>query len=349
MVLYGSYGYTGSLIAERAKEKGQKLLLAGRNKEKLKAQSEQTGFPYRVVSLDQPSVLRRLLKPEELVIHAAGPFQKTARAMMEACIDSDTHYLDITGEIQVFELSRKLQAEAVKAGVLLMPGVGFDVVPTDCLALHLKQQLPDANKLEIAFTTAHGKMSRGTRRTTIEGMGKPGAERRNGKIVKVPVAKHVLTVPFQDKPRKCMSIPWGDVSTAYYSTGIPNIITYTAASPKTIRKAKLQPYLRWLLNTAAAKKRMLKDLESRPAGPSPEQREQAYSMVWARVSNQKGETRSARWKGPEGYTLTAMTALAIARAVMDGNYQVGPHTPAELYGPDFILDFPGSERESLNS
>ncbi len=104
-----------------------------------------------------PPALKNLLKKGAVVIHCGGPFQYTAKAMADACLETKTHYTDITGEHQVFELLAGYDQKGKAAGIMIMPGTGFDVVPSDCLALHLKNRLPSATHLQLAFTMSKGR------------------------------------------------------------------------------------------------------------------------------------------------------------------------------------------------
>ena len=103
--------------------------------------------------------------------------------MVDACLHTGTHYLDLTGEIPVYEAIASRDAEAKARGVMLLPGTGFDVVPTDCLALHLKQRLPSATRLSLAF---HGEgpagLPPGTQKTAIELAPYGDRVRRNGRL-----------------------------------------------------------------------------------------------------------------------------------------------------------------------
>ena len=130
-----------------------------------------------------------------MVLHCAGPFSRTARPMVEACLRNKKHYTDITGEIAVFEACAALDKKAQEAGIMLMPGVGFDVVPTDCLAKHLKGRLPTATRLSLAFYGV-GRLSHGTQATMIMNIGKGGAIRRDGKITGVPAAWKTREIDF---------------------------------------------------------------------------------------------------------------------------------------------------------
>lgn len=343
-LLYGATGYSGQLIAEYAASFGLRPILAGRSAEKVKALAQAMKLDYRVFDLSDHKAMDEALKSTTVVLHAAGPFMFTAKPMIEACIRNKVHYLDITGEIGVFETAARMDKKAKEAGIMLMSGTGFDVVPTDCLALFLKQQMPDASHLQLAFAGLGGGMSQGTALTMSEGLGQGSAIRQNGKIIKVPLGYKSMVIPFKAKPLLVMNIPWGDVSTAYYSTGIPNIETYTGISPGAYRMVKWQKYFNWLLRTEFVKKIVQDRIRKRPAGPSPERRARAKSYVWGKVSNPAGESLEAQLVAPEGYTLTALSSLTITKKVLQGNAPVGFQTPAMAYGADLILEIEGVER-----
>lgn len=347
-MIYGANGYTGDLIARRATAEGLTPVLAGRTESKIAPLAKELGLDYRIFPLDDAESIAAQVKNFALVLHAAGPFVHTARSMMEACLRSGTHYLDITGEIPVFEMGAALGEKAAKAGIMIMPGTGFDVVPTDCMAVFLKDQLPDATHLQLAFASQGTRFSRGTALTMAENLGESSAVRQNGKITKVPLGHKAMTVEFADDfKRFVMTIPWGDVSTAYYSSGIPNIETYTAVHPKTHRYVKLQKYFGWLLRLPFVKARARKRVLNGPAGPSEEQRKNGRSLVWGRVMNAKGESVIARSVMPEGYALTARTSVMIAKRVLNGQAKPGFQTPAKAYGADLLLEVEGAVRELI--
>ena len=243
LLIYGSTGYTGRLIVAEALARGLRPTLAGRSADAVRAQAQSLGLEWRAARIDDPAGLGAALSGAAVVLHCAGPFAHTWRAMSDACLRSGAHYLDITGEIAVFEGLASRDAEARAAGIMLLPGVGFDVVPSDCLAAHLARRLPSAVRLTLAFRSLGG-TSRGTRMTMIEKLGSPGAIRRNGKIVPVPQAWRTRRIDFGDgKLRDATTIPWGDVSTAFHSTGIPNIEVYVSMRPALRRAAIVS---RWL-------------------------------------------------------------------------------------------------------
>ncbi|RMD75486.1 MAG: hypothetical protein D6818_01595 [Bacteroidetes bacterium] len=313
----------------------------------MEALGRELGFPWKACSLDDAEGLRQLLEPVDVVLHAAGPFMFTARPMIEACIDTGTHYLDITGEIGVFEMAARLSAKAAAAGIMLMPGTGFDVVPTDCLAVYLKQRLPDATHLQLAFMGLGG-VSHGTATTMVQGLGEDSLVRENGQLRRVPLGHKTLQVPFRpDRSYLAMTIPWGDIATAWYSTGIPNIETYMAVPPAQYRYVRLMRWFGWLLRQRWVKRLLQRQIDAKLVGPSDEERARGRSYVWGRVRNAAGDECAARLETLEGYTLTAISSILIAQKVLAGNFKPGFQTPAMAYGPDLILEIPDTKREDL--
>ena len=345
IILYGSYGYTGRLIAEECRAKNLDIILSGRNATKLEEQSNQTGYPHEIIDIDDDSdrqVLLALLRKAHLVIHCGGPFQHTAKKIAEACLETGTHYTDITGEYPVFELLSKFDTAAKNRGVLLMPGVGFDVVPSDCLALHLKNRLPSATHLQLAFVMSKGGPSRGTSKTMIEGMGYGGMIRQNGKLTPIMLGDNVMEIDFGPLKTKALCIPWGDISTAWQSTGIPNIEVYYGLPGKVIRAAKLSRWFNWLLRTRWLKNYLLKKIDKRSPGPTQERRESGRSYLWGKVWDAQGRSVEARLETPSGYKLTAKTAVLIAEKILSGEVRPGYFTPAQYFGEDLILHIEGT-------
>lgn len=350
LLLYGANGYTGQLIARIAETYKLPLVLAGRNENAVQKLATELHLPYRVFDLNDRDKLYAALHEVSLVLHAAGPFQLTAKQMIEACIATQTHYIDITGEIEVFEMAKQYNDQAITSGIMIMPGVGFDVVPTDCMALFLKNQLPDAVSLKLAFASVGGGLSHGTATTMAMGLGKGGAVRENGKIVKKPLGHKGMLVNFWDGTSEkrvklfTMTIPWGDVSTAFFTTGIPNIEAYTAISPKIHRLLKMQGVFNWLLKTSLVRKLALKKINEKPPGPSDEARAKGKSMIWGEVTNASGKKVRAAMTAKDGYTLTAESSLLIAQKILSGKYKKGYQTPAAAYGENLVMELTDTKR-----
>jgi short subunit dehydrogenase-like uncharacterized protein len=347
-LLYGANGYTGELISRYASKYNLRPILAGRRKEFIEPLANKLRLPFRVFDMDDGASLLAVLREVNVVINAAGPFEFTAKQMILACLLTGTHYLDINGDIAVFEMIKQYDAAAKKTGVMLLPGVGFDVVPTDCVALQLKKLLPDATILKLAFATLGGGLSHGTALTMAGKLGEGGAVRKQGKIIRSPLGQKGMTIDFGIKKLFVMSIPWGDISTAYFTTDIPDIETYTGVPKKVYNILKLQPLFNWLLRSNTIRNYIKKKISQRPAGPSDEQRNKATSLVWGQATNAAGKTTTVRLNGPEGYTLTAHSALIIAQKVLNGNFIPGYQTPASAYGENLVMEIPGVQREIVN-
>ncbi len=341
-VLYGAYGYTGRLILQEALRQGIPPLLAGRNPRALQALAQETGLPYQVASLEDPEALDGLLQGHRLVLHAAGPFELTMPPMVAACLRQGVHYLDITGEIPVFEALARRDEEARRHGVLLLPGVGLDVVPSDALAAHLKSLLPSATHLRLILCSIRAGISRGTLRTMVLNLHRPSAIRREGRIVEVHPGDAVLNIRVGNRIRRVYRVRWGDVSTAYYTTGIPNIEVFMcvprfAARLFALWKA-IHPLLRqnWIRHLLAAAVRWL------PPGPNEHQRRTGRVYFEGHAWDATGRRVCARLETPEGYTLTARAAVAAVREVLARAGEVaGFQTPGRLLGPSWVLSLEG--------
>ncbi|HUQ81635.1 MAG TPA: saccharopine dehydrogenase NADP-binding domain-containing protein [Gemmatimonadaceae bacterium] len=346
-LIYGSNGYTGRLIVERAVERGLRPVLAGRNAEEVEQQANDLGLEHRTFALDDPRVVDAGLAEIDVVLHCAGPFARTSRQMADACLRARAHYLDITGEIAVFEALALRDAEAKASGVMLLPGVGFDVVPSDCLAAHLARRLPTATRLSLGFQ-ALGGLSRGTATTMIESGGGGGMIRRGGALVAVPAAWKSRRIDFGKGPRLATTIPWGDVSTAFHSTGIGDVEVYVAVPAATRRMMIASRYLGWLLGSAPARGWLLRAVRRRPPGPDAAARARGVSRLWGEAEDAAGRLVTSRLTGPEGYTLTALTAVAVLEKVLDGGARAGFQTPSRAFGADFVLEIDGVVREDLD-
>jgi short subunit dehydrogenase-like uncharacterized protein len=345
-LIYGANGYTGNLIAREAVKQGLRPILAGRDREKVERLAAELRLEHRVFSLDDAAAIDAALSGVEAALHCAGPFSRTSGAMADGCLRTGTHYLDITGEIAVFESLAARDAEAKSAGVMLLPGVGFDVVPSDCLAAHLKRRLPSATKLTLAIRGL-GRISHGTATTMVENINRGGLVRRSGRLTPVPTAWKTRDIDFGDGPVKAVTIPWGDVATAFYSTGIPNIEVYAAVPAAARRMMVLSRAFGWLLGSAPVQGFLKRRIKAQPPGPSDAERARGKSFVWGEVTDDSGQRQVSRLVGPEGYTLTVMTALKIVKLVLAGTAPVGFQTPSLAYGADLILEVEGVAREDL--
>jgi short subunit dehydrogenase-like uncharacterized protein len=345
-LIYGATGYTGRLAAEHAVEIGLQPVLAGRSRERLLPLADRLGLESRVFDLESPLGVSEGLRGMTAVLHTAGPFSATSRPMADACLQAGAHYVDITGEIDVFEALAERDQEAQAAGVMLLPGAGFDVVPSDCLAAHVKRRLPGATRLRLSIG-GFGGITRGTAKTMVEAAALGTRVRRGGRIVELRRTPRA-TVDFGAGPRQAIGVSWGDVSTAWRSTQISDIEVFFETSPMLVLAAATPVFVRRVLATGFIQSLLRRHIEQRmPPGPTAEQRARSRSVIVAGAWNEAGAHVVSRLETAEAYTLTSRTAVAIARRASLGEAVAGYQTPSAAYGPDFILAFNGTTRMDL--
>lgn len=345
-IIYGANGYTGELIARDAIRRGFRPVLAGRSRNKVEALARELGLEARVFGLDDPARLLAQIKGHGLILHCAGPFSATAAPMIEACLRAGAHYLDITGEIAVFEHAQSLNERARAAGSVICPGVGFDVVPTDCVAAALKDALPDATHLALGFDS-RSSFSPGTAKTSIEGLAQGGKVRRDGKIVSVPLAYRVRRIDFGAGEKLAMTIPWGDVSTAWHTTGIANIEVFIPGSAGMIRGARLANWIRPLLGLSFVQRLLKARIGKTVTGPDQAKRADQGTYVWGEARNARGESKVARVHTANVYSLTIDAALAVVGYLLQTRPPGGAYTPARLLGADLVTHLPGSSEINI--
>jgi short subunit dehydrogenase-like uncharacterized protein len=338
-LLYGATGYTGRLIAEEARQQGLSPILGGRSEE-VASLAAKLGLPSIVFSLSDVAATRRALDGVFVVAHCAGPFAATSTPMIDACMLARAHYVDITGEIDVFVAAQRRHNQARAAGIVVCPGVGFDVIPTDCIAACLTEALPDATHLALGFK-ASGARSPGTARTSIEGMAQGARVRRNGAIVSEPLGQRTRTIDFGTGPRLAVSIPWGDVATAYFTTGIANIEVYVPASPRSVARLRRLDRLRPLLRVPPVRALAKRVAAQINPGPSKKERESEKTWLWGEVRNDHGDARVARLTTPNGYRLTIDGVLMAVRALLVRPPVGGYFTPTQLLGVRCVERLPG--------
>lgn len=308
LLIYGATGYTGRLVAERAVQIGLDVTVAGRDAGKIHELAGTLGVASRVFDVDDSDAVRNALRDVDCVLNVAGPFRHTARQLMDAAIEAGVHYLDTTAEFDTFALAESKDAEASRAGVMVMSGTGWDVVPSDSLALHTARRVPDAEKLTIALRVTGG-FSRGSLASSagIEDLGT--LVRRSGELTRLDEAA-TRSFDFGNGPEDCMPAPMGDLITGLRSTGIGNIEVF--------------------LGTDAG----FPDVDPADAGPTADERSQGRYLAIAEVTGRNGQVARSLINTPSGYTFTQLSSVEIARRVLDGQFTAGFQSPASAYGPE---------------
>ena len=342
-MLYGAYGLTGTLLAEEAVRRGHRPVLAGRSAQKLIPLAERLGLEHIVLDLPDEDKLTKTVASFDLVFHAAGPFIHTSRPMVQACLAGRTHYLDITGEIPVFEDNLAYDQPARQQGIALISGAGFDVVPSNCLATSVANQISYPSRLKIAVTTSAA-VSAGTTKSMLEHVSSGILTRRNGQLIQHSVGQGATRIRFADGERTAFPVTWGDLTTAYQSTGIGDITTYLAY-PRFM--ASLIPWIgplsMRLFSIGAIRRAAQKLAEKTIHGPDEHTRHTARCQIWVWATNTAGDEVQAWLETPEAYHYTALVGVRCVEKTFELSPQ-GTLAPAQAFGPEFILDIPGTRR-----
>jgi short subunit dehydrogenase-like uncharacterized protein len=340
-MIYGATGFTGRLVAEAAVAEGQRPVLAGRDARKLAPLAGALGLEYLAFDLDDVPTITRHLEAVDLVYHAAGPYVFTAMPMLQACLAAGRHYIDLTGEVDLLEEIFRHDTAARERGILLLPGAGFDVLATNCLAATVAARLPGATHLEMGISALNA-VSAGTAISFIEQLPQGGAAVRDGRVVTQAIGAMSRQIPFHDVPRSAITAPWGDVYTAHVTTGIPNVTAYLALPAPVIAAARAGAALGGVVLRAAPLRRALSALLARSMdGPGPATRASARSAIW--VQARRGDEQVQAWlETAEAYAFTALAAPRIVAHLASGTAR-GALTPAQALGADFVRTIPGTQ------
>jgi short subunit dehydrogenase-like uncharacterized protein len=345
-MIYGATGFTGRLLVRQAFDRGLTPRLAGRDEARLRRLATPLGFEYRAARLDDPAALARLLRGSRLVLNAAGPFADTAGPLVAACLATGAHYLDVTGELAVFAALERLDGEARRRRVMLLPGAGFVVVATDCLAAHAARQLPGAVGLRLGISRP-AFAGRGTLRTAVRHLG-PGVHvRRGGRLVLLPRGRREYDFDYGRGLRTSLAVDWADAVTAWHTTGIPDIEVYLELRPWERAAFLAGRLLTGGLRSAFGQALLRAQTAALPEGPTAGERRRARCTVVAEAEDRAGRRAISRLHTPDGYTFTAEAAVAIVQRVLGGEVAAGFQTAARVYGADFVLGLGGVTREDL--
>lgn len=336
LMVYGANGYSAQLIIEELISKNIRPILAGRNKSQLISLAKKFNCEYRAFDLEDAVLIEKYLEDIHTLLNCAGPFRQTAKELMEACLQTKTNYLDITGEIPVFHLAFSLDQKVKEKGITFLPGVGFDIIPTDCVAKKLSEKLKDASELKLGFLNIGGSISRGTWLTTLEFLGGKGFIRKNSKIVESKIGGQSIKFSKNDFSFCGISIPWGDVYTSFYSTGIPNVEVFLGL-PRVvfIFRNVLLPVVK-LFKINFIRRIAHNYISKNISGPSKTMRDSTQTYVWGRAKNENGEMIETAYRFMEGYNLTAKGAAEAAERVLNNSVPPGTFTPSLAFGSDFM-------------
>jgi short subunit dehydrogenase-like uncharacterized protein len=317
-MLYGAAGYTGTLIAEHARQRGHQPVLAGRSAPAVTALAERLGLPCRELSLDDPAALTAALAGVPLVLNAAGPFLHTAAPLAGACLRAGVHYLDIGNELHVFRALYDLDEQARQAGITIMPGVGFGVIATNCLARYISDTVGGAAILQVATRAATAQQGPGAAATRQQNMPYGGWIRQAGQLQPSPLGSGATTITLPGGPCLIMPLPTGDLEAAFQATGAADITAYAAVPGDPAPGTKTQD-------------------------PPADQHPARLSYGWARATGPDGATTQAWLQTGESYAFTATASIRAVEETLARSLP-GALSPATAFGADFVLTIPGTSR-----
>lgn len=342
LLIYGANGFTGRQIVAKAVACGLTPIVAGRDPAASGALGRLYRLPHRSFALDDALALDRGLAGVEVVLHCAGPFRHTAAPMLDACLRNGIHYLDIVGEYDVMETVAARDVEIRAAGVMAMCAIGGDVVPTDCLAAHMKRRMPQTRRL-VLYMRGLERPSGGTAETFVQFLGTPNVVRRDGRLQATP-HDTVCVERFGGRDYRMIGLPWGDIVTAWHTTGIPDIEVYMSLWPGAVPAIRLARRFPVLFQSRVAQDFLKRQAHRWITGPAEDVRNALTIEIIAEAVDIGGQRIRSNLVIKEAYSFTAESAAEIARRVLAGDWQPGFQTPAGHFGPDFVLDIPGSVR-----
>jgi short subunit dehydrogenase-like uncharacterized protein len=328
LMIYGATGYTGSLASEYAKSIGLEFIIAGRTTLKLQQLASSLNVLYRKLDvLDSPAHIDSSLKDIAVLLNCAGPFHRTARPLMEACIRNGVHYLDIAAELDSYEHAGELNKEAKNAKVMLMPGCGGSVAMLGCLAMHVVKRLNSPISIDIALHVA-GPVSRGSAISAQEGAIITKPRLVLGRKVEQEDSQGSKEFDFGDGRGyvECSPIVLPDLITLWKATGISNIRTFVHMFRAVFPSG---------------------DFAKFSTGPVAEERMANPYHAAVSIAAEDGTLRRAALHTVNGYSFTSIASIEAARQVMAGKFVLGFQTPVEVFGSEFVECVEGSIIEDL--
>jgi short subunit dehydrogenase-like uncharacterized protein len=311
LMIYGATGYTGRMAAKHANTAGTPLVLAGRSEATVAKLASELGVEFRVFGLDDNSVIDCGLADISVLLNCAGPFMRTADALLKASIRNGVHYLDTAAELDSYRLAEAIDDEAKAAGVMLMPGGGGSVAMLGSLAGHAVGKVHDARRIRIALHVAGG-LSRGSAISATENLTVETLERIDGGLT--AATADIQTFDFGKGAVDCFPVTLPDLITIWRATGVPNIQTFVHVTGDGFPQG---------------------DLSLLPDGPSEEERLANRYQAVVEVTDAEGQVAHSLLDTVNGYAFTAMAAADAGRRILAGEARPGFQTPAGLFGNGF--------------
>jgi short subunit dehydrogenase-like uncharacterized protein len=350
IVLYGATGYTGRLVVDELERRGLDYVLSGRDEAKLARLAGDRGAEARAVALDDEPALRELFADASVVISCAGPFTLAGDALVRAAIDTGTHYVDSTGEQPFIKMVFDNHgAAAERTGVALVPALGFDYAPGDCIAGLAARGHEPLEEVVLAYAVRGFGMSRGTMRSALEIAKGGDVVYTDGDWRPTPFGVFRANFDFPEPiGRQVMSrYPSGEVVTVPHHTRTRRVVSMITARTLAPHPT-LAPILPYTLPAAALTLRtplrgvLNRAIGALPEGPAEAERRSAEFTIVAVARGEDGAERRGVVRGSDMYGLTAVTLVHGAELMSSPGYdRAGALGPAAAYDPEAFLNFLG--------
>ncbi|MES2433567.1 MAG: saccharopine dehydrogenase NADP-binding domain-containing protein [Pseudomonadota bacterium] len=311
LMIYGATGYTGRMVAEHAKTANTPIVLAGRNAGSLAKLAAELGVEHRVFTLDNAAAIDMNVADVAVLVNCAGPFMRTAKPLLEACLRNQVHYIDTAAELDSYRLAEAFDDAAKAAGVMLMPGGGGSVAMLGSLAGHAVARSTNPVRIRIALHVSGG-MSRGSAISATENMTAETLARIDGALV--TVINDIQKFDFGRGAVDCFKVTLPDLITIWRATDVPNIETFVHVTGDGFPQG---------------------DLSALPDGPSEQERLANRYQSVVEVTAANGTLVRSLLDTVNGYTFTAIAAATAGRRVLNGESRPGFQTPAGLFGNRF--------------
>lgn len=214
VIVYGSTGYTGRLVAEyMAKQYGVggdvKWAMAGRDSNKLAAVRDEIGAPKDtplvVADATDSESLRKMAEDTKVVLTTVGPYQLYGEPLVAACAEAGTGYVDLCGEpAWMLKMIEKYEAKAKETGARIVFSCGFDSIPFDLGVFFLEEKAKEklggaVARVKGRVRAMEGKFSGGTAASFKATM---AAAQKDPNVLKVMQDPFALTPGFKgaDQP-----------------------------------------------------------------------------------------------------------------------------------------------------
>ncbi|HTQ03393.1 MAG TPA: saccharopine dehydrogenase NADP-binding domain-containing protein [Polyangiaceae bacterium] len=373
LLIYGATGYTGRLLAAEAARRRLPVVLGARRRDRLESLAEELDLPCRVLGLETPLARKRRLDEDAkrpipgpgapvqpaarpakqpgpndalhgaltdvaVVLNAAGPFAETAMPLARACVKTNTHYVDISGEYDVFRELNELHVHAKERGTSIVPGAGLTVLASDCLIRDAVARARERGMLEphtvrVALSRVPA-VSRGSVRTMLDGVRDGVRVLRNGKDEFHPMGTLVRSFTFGaeqafalGEARVCTAMSLADTLTAGATAcrafqgrwaeqqGVPNVEAYLEASSLERMAYELGGEFALALRSQPLKLVVDRVLAMWPEGPGAEERDEARQQVVVEIEDRYRRGVVARLSTQNSYDFTVQKALELCETL----------------------------------